>query len=55
MIDHARPNHVEVDVAHAAQEVFIAVQQGYVILGERFARQGHALIKGQEPAEDGRP
>ncbi len=29
--------------------------EGYVILGERFARQGYALIKGEEPAEDGRP
>ncbi len=29
--------------------------EGYAILGERFARQGYALIKGQEPAEDGRP
>ena len=29
--------------------------EGYVILGERFARQGYALIKGKEPAEDGRP
>ncbi|MEM7143519.1 MAG: sulfatase-like hydrolase/transferase [Verrucomicrobiota bacterium] len=29
--------------------------EGYVILGERFARQGHALIKGEEPAENGRP
>ena len=29
--------------------------EGYVILGERFARQGYALVKGEEPAEDGRP
>ena len=29
--------------------------EGYVVLGQRFARQGHALIKGKEPAEDGRP
>ena len=29
--------------------------EGYVILGERFARQGYALIKGEEPADDGRP
>jgi len=29
--------------------------EGYVVLGERFARQGHALVKGEEPAEDGRP
>ena len=29
--------------------------EGYVVLGERFARQGYALVKGEEPAEDGRP
>ena len=29
--------------------------EGYVVLGQRFARQGHALIKGKEPAENGRP
>ena len=29
--------------------------EGYIILGQRFARQGHALIKGEKPAEDGRP
>ena len=29
--------------------------EGYIILGQRFARQGHALIKGEEPAENGRP
>ena len=29
--------------------------EGYVVLGERFARQGYALVKGKEPAEDGRP
>ena len=29
--------------------------EGYVVLGERFARQGYALIKGKKPAEDGRP
>jgi len=29
--------------------------EGYIILGERFARQGYALIKGKKPAEDGRP
>jgi len=28
---------------------------GYITLGRRFARQGHALVTGQEPAEDGRP
>ena len=29
--------------------------EGYIILGQRFARQGYALIKGGKPAEDGRP
>ncbi len=29
--------------------------EGYIILGQRFARQGYALIKGENPAEDGRP
>lgn len=29
--------------------------EGYVVLGERFARQGYALVKGEKPAEDGRP
>ena len=30
-------------------------RQGYVILGQRFARQGYALINGEEPAGNGRP
>lgn len=30
-------------------------KEGYVIFGQRFARQGHALVKGEEPAENGRP
>ena len=29
--------------------------EGYDVLGERFARQGHALVTGKEPAENGRP
>ena len=29
--------------------------EGYIILGQRFARQGYALIKGEKPAGDGRP
>ena len=29
--------------------------EGYVLLGERFARQGYALIKGKKPAKNGRP
>jgi hypothetical protein len=30
-------------------------KEGYRILGQRFARQGYALVTGTEPAEDGRP
>ena len=30
-------------------------KKGYVVLGQRFARQAHALITGKEPARDGRP
>ena len=29
--------------------------EGYDVLGERFARQGYALIKGEKPAKNGRP
>ena len=29
--------------------------EGYITLGRRFARQGHALVTGKEPAENGRP
>ena len=29
--------------------------EGYEVLGERFARQGYALIKGKKPAKNGRP
>ena len=29
--------------------------EGYNVLGQRFARQGFALIRGEKPAEDGRP
>ena len=29
--------------------------EGYFVLGERFARQGYALIKGKNPAKNGRP
>ena len=29
--------------------------EGYDVLGERFARQGYALIKGNKPAKNGRP
>ena len=28
---------------------------GYITLGRRFARQGHALVTGKKPAENGRP
>jgi len=37
------------------QSVVHYTKEGYVILGKRFARQGHALVTGKEPAEDGRP
>jgi len=30
-------------------------KEGYVILGQRFARQGYALVTGGKPAKDGRP
>ena len=30
-------------------------RKGYFILGQRFARQGHALVTGKKPAENGRP
>lgn len=30
-------------------------KEGYVIPGQRFARQGYALVKGKEPAADSRP
>jgi hypothetical protein len=29
--------------------------EGYVVLGQRFARQGYARIKGKKPAKNGRP
>ena len=29
--------------------------EGYITLGRRFARQGHALVTGKEPGENGRP
>jgi len=30
-------------------------KKGYTVLGQRFARQAHALITGKEPVKDGRP
>jgi hypothetical protein len=39
-------------------KVFDAVhytKEGYITLGRRFARQGHALVTGKKPAENGRP
>ena len=30
-------------------------KEGYRILGERYARQAHAMMNGNEPASDGRP
>ena len=29
--------------------------EGYITLGQRFARQGHALVNGKKPAENGKP
>ena len=29
--------------------------EGYITLGRRFARQGHALVTGKKPAKDGKP
>ena len=46
-------NDIEVD-GNVQNDVHYS-RQGYVILGQRFARQGYALIKGEKPAEDGRP
>jgi hypothetical protein len=37
------------------QSVVHYTKEGYVVIGRRFARQGYALVTGQEPAEDGRP
>jgi hypothetical protein len=30
-------------------------QEGYALLGRRYVRQAQALIKGQKPADNGRP
>ena len=30
-------------------------KEGYITLGRRFVRQGHALVTGKKPAEDGKP
>ena len=47
-------NDIEVD-GKMQNDVHYKSPEGYIILGQRFARQGYALIKGEEPAEDGRP
>ena len=43
------------EVKGRIQSVVHYTKEGYVILGQRFARQAYALIKGKEPAQDGRP
>jgi hypothetical protein len=43
------------EVKGKLQSVVHYTKEGYVVLGRRFARQGYALVTGQEPAEDGRP
>jgi len=43
------------EVKGKLQSVVHYTKEGYVVLGQRFARQGYALIKGKKPAEDGRP
>jgi len=47
-------NDMEVD-GKMQNDVHYKRPEGYSTLGQRFARQGYALIKGEQPAEDGRP
>jgi hypothetical protein len=47
-------NDMEVD-GKMQNDVHYKRPEGYITLGQRFARQGYALIKGKQPAEDGRP
>lgn len=37
------------------QSVVHYENEGNEIPGQRFARQGYGLVKGEDPAEDGRP
>ena len=43
------------EVKGKIQSVVHYTKEGYQILGQRFARQGYALVTGKEPAENGRP
>ncbi len=47
-------NDIEVD-GKMQNDIHYKRPEGYITLGQRFARQGYALIKGEQPAEDGRP
>ena len=47
-------NDIEVD-GKMQNDVHYKNPEGYITLGQRFARQGHALVTGKEPAENGRP
>ncbi|MGB0585950.1 MAG: sulfatase-like hydrolase/transferase [Limisphaerales bacterium] len=47
-------NNIEVD-GKMKNDVHYKRPEGYVVLGERFARQGYALIKGKKTAKNGRP
>lgn len=47
-------NDIEVD-GKMQNDVHYNRPEGYITLGQRFARQSYALIKGEQPAEDGRP
>ena len=47
-------NNIEVD-RKMKNDVHYKRPEGYITLGQRFARQGYALVKGEQPAEDGRP
>ena len=47
-------NDIEVD-GKMQNDVHYKRPEGYITLGQRFVRQGYALIKGTQPAEDGRP
>ena len=47
-------NDMEVD-GKMQNDVHYNRPEGYITLGQRFARQGYALIKGKQPAGNGRP
>ena len=43
------------EVKGKMQSVVHYTREGYKTLGQRFARQGHALVTGKKPAENGSP